>query len=67
MVIYTLTHSIRSNILNYHAFAKDMNITYFVENLNAVPCACSKFNHKYIDNSGIMSNAKLKKTCFQRS
>ena len=38
MEIYILTTSIRSKIFNYHAFIKDLNNAFFVENRNTVPC-----------------------------
>lgn len=38
MIIYTLIQYIRPTIFNYHVFAKDLNITPFVENANTVLC-----------------------------
>ena len=49
MEIYILTTSIRSKIFNYHAFIKDLNNAFFVENRNTIPCSCINFDPKYID------------------
>lgn len=76
MVIYTFTQSISDSIFNYHGFVKDVNITSFEYFNITMSCACNKFDPKHADMNnqdiltgdlGIISNSKLKKTCFQRS
>ena len=49
MVVYSLTESIRSKILNYGEFVDQLDLNEFNNNKDSVPCPCSEFERKYIN------------------
>ena len=70
MVVYRLTQSIRSAILNYNKFVCSLDLNAFHLNNSIIPCHCHEFDNKYIDNHhkhiltgdlSIITNDKLSK------
>ena len=49
MVVYSLSTPIRSKILNYGKFVSNFDLGAFHLDHNSVPCHCSEFDAKFID------------------
>ena len=70
MVIYSLCEPIRSSILNYKQFVKQLDLDLFCRDSKSVLCQCKNYSNQFIDPScnhvltgdlGIIKNNKLRK------
>ena len=71
MVVYSLSETTRSKILNYKKFVtKELDLDAFSKDLNSISCNCSNYSKDFIDpnrghvltgNLQIINNNKLRK------
>jgi len=71
MVVYSLTETTRSKLLNYKKFVgKELDLEVFSNNESSIPCKCSSYPDEFVDanrghiltgNLQIIKNNKLRK------
>ena len=71
MVVYSLTETTRSKLLNYKKFVgKELDLEVFTNNESSIPCKCSSYPSEFVDanrghiltgNLQIIKNNKLRK------
>ena len=50
MVVFSLSQPIRSTIFNYSKFVSSLDLSQANNNIDSVPCPCSAFPGKFVDN-----------------
>ena len=70
MVVYSLSQTIRSKVLNYKKFVCNLDLESFSRNIKSIPCHCSEYDNSFIDPNckhvltgdlNIIKNNKLRK------